>query len=120
MVRFKSSAAFVTIGPDHPLWKTAPGDVDAPRAAFVRLVPPEDASDEQIGVLRGACRAVGAVVRVSPRPRRGIVRVSSERSAEKPTTNVREVIRVLASKASVTDGPALMTLVESIMDEARL
>ena len=116
-VVFDGASQFVTIGPEDPAWASLE-TADLPDAAFVRLKPPETATDEQVAALRNALRKRGAVVRVMPRPRRAILPVSKSTTMVK--ASVRDVVLKLVSDARCRRPEALSQLVESVLSEVGL
>lgn len=112
---FGRASALLTVGADHAAWggrreelgRVAPG-------SFVRVFPPEGASD---GDVEAVCRALGdgCRVRVMPRERAAATPVLAEAS---PRRSARDVCLALVEEVVSRDRDALRALAEEIMAEA--
>ncbi len=118
----EDARAFITIGPDSPLWKLG-WDTSADAnilGAFVRLEPPPDASDETVAKMKREAERKALRVVVLPRRRPAEVLAPREK---KPHRKAREVVAELVAEANLPDEgcrAALVELVELIMSRRGL
>lgn len=86
--------------------------------SFVRLRPPADASDELVEAVRVAVHRLASTVRVTPRPKVGVIVVTLPGKR----TGIRETVEVLLEEAKrhSRDGDALGELVHQTMAEVGL
>lgn len=111
----RGARELVTLGPDHPCWQGIPFGCDG---AFVRLLPPGDATEEQVRKIAETARQMGALaVRVLPRRRGAVVVEPRER---RPHVRVRDVVLELARAANVGDAAKLVEFVERVMGQCSL
>jgi hypothetical protein len=108
---------FFVVEEGHPVWIKPIGEVtaaDVPRGCFVRVEPPEGASDEVVEHLRKRLELGGAAaVRVMPR-RRGAV-VPAAALSKLGRFGTREVVLQLVEAARTTDRAALREAVEAAL-----
>jgi len=112
--RVENAREFVTIGPEHEAWSADPPGTFhiGVGGAFVRIEPPQGASDEAVATAR-RCAAVTALrVTVLPRRRAAVVLPPRER---RPHRKLREVVLELVEEARVDDPAALAAFVEKTM-----
>jgi hypothetical protein len=127
----------VTIGPDHWIWKPIPPEGATAETAFTtgpgfkpaivrfdnviaRVIPPPDATDEQVEEVRTKMLVEAAAVRVLPRRRAGVVTEAPrapERSAHK---RAREIVGAMIDEANTADRVALRAFAEEVMGRANL
>jgi hypothetical protein len=106
---------FLTIAEDDPVWEGSElGNV--PHAAFVRLRPPPNATDETIARVK----AFFPYARVRTLPRRK-AQVVTEQKKSKPTyQTIRATVLIMVEEANTRDREALKKLTESTLVEVGL
>lgn len=105
-----------TIGRDHPVWEQNEGDhvlFPAPaRSKFVRVQPPETASDQKIEQVRTALGSSGVeTIIMQKRPRAQVV--TNQQTIRRTHAGSREVVEALVREANTPNRGALETLVQS-------
>lgn len=109
---------FITVGPEHDVWRSDPSPMSVTDGAFVRLEPPEYASDEHVAALRAALLKGGAVrVAVLPRRRRAAVLAPRER---RPHRRAREVVLEMVAEVDDGDRAAVAAFAEEVMSRRGL
>jgi hypothetical protein len=105
----------ITLGPEHPCWGGIPFGCDG---AFVRVIPPDGATDEQVRYVVETAKQMGAVaVRVLPRRRQAVV---VEPRAARPHVRARDVVLELVGASNVEDRVALGEFCERVMGKVGL
>lgn len=118
-----TASKLYTVPTDAAVWDEANIAVaDAEFAgAFVRILPPHEASDAQIEAVRLAAQLGGAAsIVVAPRAK-GAGVVLKDATADRPTvTSSREVVMFMVQTANTRNRPALAALVETLIAKAGL
>lgn len=122
VVDVEGARELVTIGPDAPIWKVDLAGAfrtdDLCAGKIVRLIPPHDATDEQVAGVRAAV-ASAAAVRLMPRRR---VAVVVEEKAQGMGTSAhrraRDVVLQMVEEANTRDRSALRAFCEQVMARA--
>lgn len=110
--------SFYTFREDDPVWQSPDnGPFPDPVPAFVRICPPNSATDHDIEVVKSHLE--GARIRVLSRQKpQTVVEQSKEQLSD--CKNIREVVLILAKEANTGDRSALLELVESTLAEVGL
>jgi hypothetical protein len=114
-------AKFLTITPGSECWKGhdpwADGH-DVEGVKFVRIQPPEDATDADVERLRAYCARDGVDVQVAQRPRAQVV--VDQATVKYEEKGIRETVEKMVEEAVTNDRPALSLFVQSILSEVGL
>jgi hypothetical protein len=98
--------------------KALPSDLEA-QGAIVRVFPPFDTSDATVNTLLALLRKVARVVRLMPRPTAPAV-LSSPKSPTPAKVSKRQVVLDTAHESKIRDLPALLDVLNKVMDEVGL
>jgi hypothetical protein len=105
---------FYTVREDDPIWEGAGmGAMPNVRAAFVRIMPPADATDAMLENVRQRFVADGARVRVLRRRKPQVV--LEQRKVKRSNQSIRAVVLQLTKEANTVDRETLQSLVENTL-----
>lgn len=118
IVFVQDAKRLVTIGPEWVGWTKGDHELSGDmQNVFVRLVPPETASDENVDEARAHFERCGAKVMVLPRRRAAVVLTPREK---RPHRRAREVIDAMVGEANFEEKAALASFVGELMDQVGL
>lgn len=114
VVPVQNSRQLVTIGPDSPLWNEYQ---DLPKGCIVRIIPPINASPEQIGKMREWSIDYASSVRVMPQRKASVVTSPKQ---DKPHAKSRDVVMGMVVESNFEEKEELKRFVEDIADIGEL
>jgi hypothetical protein len=104
---------FYTVREDDPIWADVGMGPMPNRVAFVRIVPPADATDAMLENVRQRFVTDGARVRVLRRQKPQVV--LEQRKVKRSNQSIRAVVLQLTKEANTVDRETLQSLVENTL-----